>query len=835
MKKVLSLFLAVMMVASIIAMMPVFTVSAADPSYDGDSFDPRDIIRYKKLATIDTNSISTANGSDSASKLFDGDHKDTKWEFGSSAGDDYQIAFKTTEVVTVANYVLFTGGDTETYSDRNPRSFTLWGSTDGVTYTEIDIVTTTGLDGVNSTPYGYAVDTPKAYQYYKLTFKADGGYFQLNELQLYTADDGRDTDLNSLTYNRYNIPCSASANVGCGFIDGNIRPIDKKIYPTVSDIFGTNDKNTILNNTKVYVDGVEANLNNGYLGYTHNSIHDGYAFGIIGTSLTAGQSTDITFLIGDDYYMSFTLDGNNIGVNAHQVISSETTYYNDNAEFGSDRNSLVAKVTFADSVPVQVGEEVDFRLHDEHDTERTATVSAIEGNTITFVATNFTTKHSLCEFTFADETKFSITIDNMPATKSAIGFVQLRPNSADPMGKFDVRIIVETFKDYIKPFDSANITATVEYGNNGHREFEFDTTTVYQSIKAGNETLYPSAGCLYFGGVITGIPNGDYNVKATLTLTVDGNNTEIVLSQKGVDVSNPLDNPAKNTQEATKVDGLNIYCLEESNHAYCEQSKGQTVVVFDRAQTLSDFVGNKQDNNDNVTVIVNVNGINYKITKFANDGPYFRPNIQDANVPILEGLEYDFTVYVFDANYKMVYYTNTVTHRATYTTKNTTDNRTKLNVELPGALTNVTVKSGSISANGLSHWGDGAATNLFDGNTTGTKIGGKCSTGSTITVNFSTETAQTITYYTLYTGGDTASNADRNPLSWKLSGKVGNDWVVLSDIGLTNDTVTGLEAKNSTPYSYKVKNPQSCTEYKIEFVTASDEFQMNELVLHTGN
>ena len=525
MKKVLSLFLAVMMVASIIAMMPVFTVSAADPSYDGDSFDPRNIIRHNKLATIDTNSISTANGSNSASKLFDGNHTGTKWEFGSSAGGDYQIAFKTTEVVTVANYVLFTGGDTETYSDRNPRSFTLWGSADGVTYTEIDIVTTTGLDAVNSTPYGYTVDTPKAYQYYKLTFKADGGYFQLNELQLYTADDGRDTDLNSLTYNRYNIPCSAGANVGCGFIDGNIRPIDTKIYPTISDIFGTNDKNTILNNTKVYVDGVEANLNNGYLGYTHNSIHDGYAFGIIGTSLTAGQSTDITFLIGDDYYMSFTLDGNNIGVNAHQVISSETTYYNDNEEFGSDRNSLVAKVTFADSVPVQVGEEVDFRLHDEHGTERTATVSAIEGNTITFVATNFTTEHSLCEFTFADESKFSITIDHMPSTKSAIGFVQTRENADNPETTFDVRVLVEAFEDFTANYNRASLTVTFTQSNGTPKTFEVDSTVVYKSIMANGEVYTASGKCGLFGCVIVGVPKGTPAVASSVTFYNDEEET----------------------------------------------------------------------------------------------------------------------------------------------------------------------------------------------------------------------------------------------------------------------------------------------------------------------
>ena len=710
MKKVLSLFLAVMMVASIVAMMPVFTVSAAEPSYDGDSLDPNTIISNNPNVAINTETLRAptyancndndkfGEFNDTYKKLFDGD-------FGSKAEGNLNgtaiFEFDTVASAIVTHYVIYTGNDNEKCNGRNPESWVLKASNDGENWTVIDTVTSTGLDEVNSTPYGYEVDTPGYYTKYQIAFTKSGSWCQVCELKLYTLND-------------------------------LVKPEDAHV-----------------------------------------------------TSFKDTKNMIATF-----------------------------TYQNHGLKVG-------------DTVSI---EEIS----------QDVTVTAVNGDTVEIRTLEMPINRSWISLSFAQNKKIVVPV-SFANTETAIGFVQLRPNSADPMGKFDVRIIVETFKDYIKHFDSANITATVEYGNSEHREFKFDTTTVYQSIKAGNETLYPSAGCLYFGGVITGIPNGDYNVKATLTLTVDGQNTEIVLSQNGVDVSNPLDNPAKNTQEATKVDGLYIYILEEwsQGNGYSSESYGETVVAFGNGQTLSDFVGNKQDYNNNVTVIVNVNGTNYKITKFANDGNWFRPNIEDANVPILEGLEYNFTVYVFDANYKMVYYTNTVTHRATYTTKNTTDNRTKLNVELPGGLSTIDSSTlTNLTCSGQNSMFNNTTENvaqLFDKNTSDTKMGCHCNKGATITVTFNTSSAQTITYYTLYTGNDTAKNPARNPVSWKLYGKVDSNWVVLSEIGLTNDTVTGLEATNSTPYSYKVKNPQSCTEYKIEFVTASEKFQMNELVLHTGN
>ncbi len=162
------------------------------------------------------------------------------------------------------------------------------------------------------------------------------------------------------------------------------------------------------------------------------------------------------------------------------------------------------------------------------------------------------------------------------------------------------------------------------------------------------------------------------------------------------------------------------------------------------------------------------------------------------------------------------------------------DNRESSGIELPSGISQIASSDITVgNVNGFSStWGDGAATHLFDGNTTGTKIGGDTTTGATISVEFSLKSATTLTYYTLYTGGDTASNPGRNPSAVTLYGKVGENWVVLSAIATSDTTPPIVGATNSTPYSYQIDNPQACSDYKVEFVTQSNKFQMNELVLY---
>ena len=139
------------------------------------------------------------------------------------------------------------------------------------------------------------------------------------------------------------------------------------------------------------------------------------------------------------------------------------------------------------------------------------------------------------------------------------------------------------------------------------------------------------------------------------------------------------------------------------------------------------------------------------------------------------------------------------------------------------------VDTSKMKTNGISAWGDSPVGNLFDGNTTSTKLGGKVS-GGKLTVEFSLTKSVSLAYYTLYTGGDTSMYSSRNPNSWTLYGKVDDTWVVLDTV-----TETGLLAVNSTPFGYAIDGEApECIDYKIEFVTNSD-FQMNELQLFAGS
>ena len=234
--------------------------------------------------------------------------------------------------------------------------------------------------------------------------------------------------------------------------------------------------------------------------------------------------------------------------------------------------------------------------------------------------------------------------------------------------------------------------------------------------------------------------------------------------------------------------------------------------------------------NEGAYAVVMIDDEFFTIEEYANGAPYFRFNVETAGATLISGVSYDIAVLIYSSDNTLLYYTTPEAKISALSTANAPE-REALNVTLPEGLTAVTVNADSIAAEGLSAWGDGAAANLFDGNTTGTKIGG--GTDGLVTVTFSLDAAATVTYYTLTTGGDTASNSGRNPTAWTLYGEVNGEWVKLSTVAATKTTVTGLEATNSTPYSYKVSAPAECVNYKIEFTTGG-QFQMNELELFVG-
>lgn len=231
--------------------------------------------------------------------------------------------------------------------------------------------------------------------------------------------------------------------------------------------------------------------------------------------------------------------------------------------------------------------------------------------------------------------------------------------------------------------------------------------------------------------------------------------------------------------------------------------------------------------------VVSIDGELFKIEQYANGAPWFRFNVETPGATIISGVVYDIIVYVYDAEGTLKYYTNEESRASAISTANAPTDRAPLNIDPPDAFANtVPVLGSQATAEGFTgQWGDGATANLFDGNTTGTKIGGN--TNGTVTVTFTTGEEAAITYYTLYTGGDTATNSVRNPTGWVLYGEVMGEWVELSRIEASKTHVTGLGATNSTPYTYAVTNVQECANYKIVFTTGG-AFQLNELVLHVG-
>ena len=96
------------------------------------------------------------------------------------------ITFKTDTPVTVTHYNLVNANDTASYKGRLPRCWTLYGSTDGKSWTVIDTQTSPVLSELNYAANSFAVSDPSAYQYYKLVFVCGtDGNVQFSELELF--------------------------------------------------------------------------------------------------------------------------------------------------------------------------------------------------------------------------------------------------------------------------------------------------------------------------------------------------------------------------------------------------------------------------------------------------------------------------------------------------------------------------------------------------------------------------------------------------------------------------------------------------------------------------
>ena len=159
------------------------------------------------------------NGNETPFNLFDGSKESKLFEFS----NQFSIAWKMKQDTTLYSYSLTTANDNEAYKGRNPKSWILYGSSDGINWEKIDTVNNSGMEDVNFKTYNYTVDKVGSYRYYKLDIKAGyGSSVQLSEISLkgayispskydilFTGDwkdvtvDGYLEELTKLFYNSY--------------------------------------------------------------------------------------------------------------------------------------------------------------------------------------------------------------------------------------------------------------------------------------------------------------------------------------------------------------------------------------------------------------------------------------------------------------------------------------------------------------------------------------------------------------------------------------------------------------------------------------------------------
>lgn len=138
-----------------------------------------DLGKYFDSIDADNTSIAGYNAEVPAN-LFDRDTS-TKM-FANSKGT---IAWKMNREATIYSYSLTTANDNASFPGRNPKSWVLYGSSNGSTWEAIDVVKDSGMKDVNYEKYQYVVDKVGTYKYFKIDFtELYGNSFQLSEIEL---------------------------------------------------------------------------------------------------------------------------------------------------------------------------------------------------------------------------------------------------------------------------------------------------------------------------------------------------------------------------------------------------------------------------------------------------------------------------------------------------------------------------------------------------------------------------------------------------------------------------------------------------------------------------
>ena len=168
------------------------TISAASNRLVSAS-DFRVIKTYYTGYTADagTGNINENGGYD---QILDGNTA-TKWcvDTKTKSGGVWFVEFHTASAVQVDGYKLTTADDTQTYSGRNPKNWTLKAKVNiGDAWTVIDTkIGNTDMPAANCSSVDFKTDVQGIYQYFRLEVSTvqSGDWFQLSEMQLYGCSD----------------------------------------------------------------------------------------------------------------------------------------------------------------------------------------------------------------------------------------------------------------------------------------------------------------------------------------------------------------------------------------------------------------------------------------------------------------------------------------------------------------------------------------------------------------------------------------------------------------------------------------------------------------------
>ena len=136
------------------------------------------------------------NESEGPASLIDGDRDNTKW--GTATEGDRFIIFKSSDPIKPTYYGLVTGGDTDTYKDRNWKNWKIWAANfesdeeatkDAEGWVLIDEKNNVGTDVLKTTNkyesyLNLSIGCTEPYQYFKIEVYHQGG-MQMNEFTFY--------------------------------------------------------------------------------------------------------------------------------------------------------------------------------------------------------------------------------------------------------------------------------------------------------------------------------------------------------------------------------------------------------------------------------------------------------------------------------------------------------------------------------------------------------------------------------------------------------------------------------------------------------------------------